>query len=97
MNYYSIKIKNIQKFVVKNYKLQDFVQKYKGGRRPGMVKKFQKILLNKFKDFLRIIIFVILKSDIKSYESYESRKKWMYRFADESLKRRDRLSPFTPR
>ena len=30
MNYYSIKIENIQKNIVKNYKLQDFVQKYKG-------------------------------------------------------------------
>lgn len=62
MNYYSIKIENIQKIIVKNYKLQDFVQKYKGGRRPGMVKKFRKLLLNNLEDFLRIIIITTPKA-----------------------------------
>ena len=56
------KIENIQKFIVKNYKLQDFVQKYKGGRRPGVVKKFRKLLLNNLEDFLRIIIITTSKA-----------------------------------
>ena len=42
MNYYSIKIENIQKIIVKNYKLQDFVQKYKGGTEAGSGEKVPK-------------------------------------------------------